>query len=238
MYTVVCVCVIDTVAMCRCIFNHLRFPSLIYLKKISLIDWFCADEELLQLLTDAMRSTVLQAHATDIPFCTQCGRSAKQRLNAFAGTEYLFFCSERCKMRALNGPHRRQLLHSLKSTDPDRWRFLQLSCEPHLVWRSENVKQLRSTTAPPDFARAKAIHRVPGKTNDEVLDLPEMTTTSVIRSLSKRRLHNPNTKRHASSARSSPAMPLLVNTGKSGRDTRASPRTRARTTTPHRATRS
>ncbi|EGD72930.1 hypothetical protein PTSG_04661 [Salpingoeca rosetta] len=122
------------------------------------------DMALCELLTNSIRDLLLKRQSfNDIELCAQCGRSYKQRLMPFSGSAHIFFCGERCKMRALNGDHRKALLASLKSTDPNRWKFLQLADEPHLVWRGDTISEVhRAVTAPPDYhltSPGKAVRR-------------------------------------------------------------------------------
>eukprot|EP00056_Hartaetosiga_gracilis_P003596 m.65103 g.65103 ORF g.65103 m.65103 type:complete len:1035 (-) comp11514_c0_seq1:1728-4832(-) len=114
------------------------------------------DLSIAEMLTQDMRKHVLKQKSVDLPACFQCGRSFNQHLTTFSGSKLIYFCGGRCKMRALNGPNRKQILHSLRLTNPAQWRLLQQQDDSQVIWRGENVDMFgppprRSITAPPDF---------------------------------------------------------------------------------------
>ncbi|EDQ85454.1 uncharacterized protein MONBRDRAFT_34220, partial [Monosiga brevicollis MX1] len=111
-----------------------------------------------EILLENMRTVMLDPTVPiGIPFCVECGRHAKQRLLAFGNSERLKFCSERCKMRALNGPHRRSLMAALDHSDPLRWKLSDLADETPLVWQSIGMPKLaqRPSVAAAEPAKAK-----------------------------------------------------------------------------------
>eukprot|EP00055_Hartaetosiga_balthica_P014168 m.76367 g.76367 ORF g.76367 m.76367 type:complete len:1027 (+) comp8513_c0_seq1:118-3198(+) len=119
------------------------------------------DLEIAELVTTAVRKAILKESKLDHSCCFQCGRSFNQHLTTFSGSKLIYFCGGRCKMRALNGPNRRQILHSLRRTNPTQWRLLQQQDDSQVVWKGENVDMFdkRSATAPPDFAFEEIAHR-------------------------------------------------------------------------------